>query len=260
MNIRCVTLVIIVSLGQPEARGSENFIDQRYRGWLWFEEKYADYNHSNNIDHITPEEATREIELLKENLDNKRSVMIARPTPENVRDYIIIEEIMWRKALALDNAYREAKFKYPEYFDKLNNPTNVHAVKFQRKLIQKNLENKIRNFVQEFDLILFSKSGCPYCIEFAPVLKRFSDIYGFKTEEVSMGGDGTGLFRGEIMPDLAIKLGIKVFPTIVAVSKNSKHAFEMIRGYVTISELEEYAVLAADYADRLKNEISDVND
>jgi hypothetical protein len=39
--------------------------------------------------------------------------MIARPNIENVKNYLELEEKMWNRALALDLAYREAKFKYP---------------------------------------------------------------------------------------------------------------------------------------------------
>jgi len=164
----------------------------------------------------------------------------------------MLEEIMWKRALALDSAYREAKFMYPELFDKLKDPTNVHAVKFKRKLEQESIESKIKIFAGEFDLVLFSKGSCPYCKEFAPILKRFSQDYGFRIEEVSMDSEMTGLFEGKIMPNLALKLGITATPTVVSISKDGKHAFEMIRGYVTTSELQEYALLASDYAKNLK--------
>ena len=49
------------------------------------------------------------------------------------------------------------------------------------------------------------------------------------------------------------RLGITAFPTVIAVSHDSKTAFELIRGYVSISELEEYSLLAAKYLEEQKN-------
>ena len=100
--------------------------------------------------------------------------------------------------------------------------------------------------------MLFSKGSCSYCKEFAPILKRFGEDYGFKIEELSIDGEMTGLFIGKTIPELAKKLGIEATPTTVAISKDGKHAFEMIRGYVTTMELEEYTILALDYVEGMR--------
>ena len=184
--------------------------------------------------------------------------MIARPSPESVRDYMYYEQIMWEKALALDSAYRQAKFLYPDYYDKIKDPLNVHAVKFKRKLEQKALEQKVKDFANKFDLVFFSKGSCSYCHEFAPILKRFSDFYGFNTEEASLDGVMTGLFNGRQMLNLATKLGIEATPTLVVVSKDGKIAFELIRGFVTNSELEEYAGHAVDYLKTAKTRFNKI--
>lgn len=228
-----------------------SFFNQRYRGWLWFEEKELEAKEHKRKQEITSEEADNEIETLKMEMDKKRSIMIARPSAENVKEYVELEEIMWKRALALDDAYREAKFKYPELFDKLNDPTNVHAVKFKRKLDQDKLRERIKEFANTYDLVLFSKGSCPYCKEFAPVLKHFSDTHGFNTEEASVDGEMTGLFSGKTLPHLAKQLGIEATPTVIAISKDGKYAFEMIRGYVTTRELEEYTDLAINYSKSL---------
>ena len=257
----CIFIVFVVCVHSFNAYANDTnenvkkqgFLSDRYRGWLWFEEKQLAKPKKDSTDRnpadlsITPEDAKNEIEELKEKMEEKRNIMIARPSPETVRDYVVLEEIMWRKALALNNAHAQAKFRYPQYFDKLQNPENVHAVKFKRKLDSEVLENKIKDFATKFDLVFFSRGGCAYCIEFAPVLKRFSDMYGFNTEEASIDGHMSGLFKGKQMADLAKTLGIKATPTVVVVSKDGKNAFELIRGYVDISELEEYVGLAVDY-------------
>lgn len=256
-----VTLVIFMT-SHAMAGGIDHqnsgFFNQRYKGWLWFEEKEKirpEDNKTEEQDHakeITSQEAQRENEELKARLDEKRSIMIARPSPEAVRDYMYYEKIMWEKALALDGAYRQAKFQYPEYFDRLKDPQNVHAVKLKRKLEQESLEGKIKDFGKKFDLVFFSRATCKYCHEFAPILKRFGEFYGFNIEEVSLQGDLIGSFPGKYMPDLAVKLGIEATPSVVAISKDRKTAFELIRGYAAYAELEEYVGLAGDYVKGLK--------
>lgn len=224
-----ILLVILVISSSANA----SFFDERYRGWLWFEE-----NKKSEIVKITPENAKLIIENLKEELDDKRNVMIAQPNAQNVINYIIWEEKMWKNALKLDEAYREAKFLYPEYFDKRNYPTNVHAVKLKRQVDRKEAMAKIKGFAAKFDLVFFFKEDCLYSKSFAPILKDFCIEYSFKLDEVSVnGGD-----------DLAKKLNIKVTPVIYAISKDKKSTFEIIRGFVSKSELEEYVLLAINYS------------
>lgn len=201
------------------------FFDERYRGWFWFEE-----GKKIKVEKMSPEVASKEIEYLKNELDNRRNVMIAQPNAENVKDYIVWEEKMWRNALKLDEAYREAKFLYPEYFDKRKNPTNVHAVKLRRASEREQNINKIREFAQKFDLVVVTKEDCLYSKAFAPILKGFAKEYGFQVSRIEK--------------DVSSNT-----PITYAYSKNGKKKFELVRGFVSKSELEEYALLAINYAD-----------
>jgi conjugal transfer pilus assembly protein TraF len=253
--VLCLSITL-VSYGAKASSASEveisndskpkGFFHQRYRGWVWFEEEPKnEQKKKKNQDHaeddlelegsITPEEARRENEQLKRKLDDLREVMVARPSYENVIKYIKLEEKMWKKALALDDAGRQAKLLYPEYFNKLENPENVHAVKYKRKIDAEKAATKIREFARVYDLVFFANGGCGHCTEFAPVLKRFSEEYGFKVEEASTDGNLTGYFEGKKLPELAKKLGIEATPTVVIVARDGKLAMELIRGYVTTS-------------------------
>ena len=252
--------LLILAAWVSSATPLDNRLGPKYRGFLWFEQKELEQKQQQRKKQnrpLTKSQAQRINEDLKEKLEEKRSIMLANPTAETVRDYTIMEEEMWRRAFALEDAYREARFKYPDLYRQNENPTNVHAVKFKRQQEQQETLRKITAFARAYDLVLFSKEGCPYCTEFAPVLKSFSEIYGFSTEEASSSTKITGFFKGKSMPHLAITLGIEAFPTVVAISKDNKHAFELIRGYASISELEEYTILAMDY---LKKEQSGAKD
>lgn len=230
------------------ANANNDFFNQRYRGWFWYEknEKMSDQEPK-----ISAQEAHEEIEILKREMDEKRNIMIVRPTAENVINYIMLEKRMWDRALKLDEAFREAKIRYPEYFNKLNDPTNVHAVKLKRKYEKEIMKKKIKRFAQKYNLVLFTNAYCQYSQTFAPVLKKFSDEYKIDVQEVSTYGKASGLFRAVEIPVLANHLDIKNTPLIVALRKDGKRVFEFARGYLSISELEDYCELAEKYEDKI---------
>ena len=220
---------------------ANGFLDQRYRGWLWFEDKQKVDKENEGL--ITSKQAREELEEFSKKLEELKFMMLARPTPENVRRYREKEKEMWDKAITLHQAWDMANFLYPEQADLINNPVNVHAVKFKRKLEAEGEEQKIREFAQNYELILFSKNSCPYCHEFAPVFENFAKGFGFNFEKVILDSL-------EVNPKanyLVSKLNIDAAPTIYVVSKNGKDAFELIRGYASISELKTATYLAWKY-------------
>ena len=252
--------IFIVILFLPLSSYAQGFLsDERYRGWLWFENKPLTVNKKQPtrlVEHTTdirPEEARAEIERFAKELEDLRFVMLARPSPESVKAYRDKEKQMWNQAESLHAAWDTANLLYPDQRDLINNPVNVHAVKAKRAIEEEKNKQKIKELAKEFDLVLFFEPSCRYCELLSPVLKSFGDIYGFRIDAVSNSGARHEYFKSVSSPELIERLGITAFPTVIAVSHDSKTAFELIRGYVSLSELEEYSVLAASYLEGAKS-------
>lgn len=186
-------------------------------------------------------------------------MMLARPTVENVKAYRDKEKAMWKQAEALHDSWDMANLLYPEQLDLINNPLNVHAVKAKRELQAEEDDAKIKEMAKNFDLVLFFSSSCRYCQLLSPVLKSFGQQYGFNIEAISNDGSKHEYFRTVYVPELIERLGIKAFPTVIAISHDSKTAFELIRGYVSISELRDYSTLAIKYLAAQEQKQSDQN-
>lgn len=253
----CLLVFSVNALAAGSALNQNSFFKQRYRGWLWFEEKAAisnqqkeqEYKPSN---HITPEAAKAEIELFAKELEDAKYVMLARPSPENVKAYKDKEAEMWKSATQLQESWDMANFLYPEHQDLINEPINVHAVKLKREIDRDGDSVLTTELAKNFDLVLFFKGNCKYCSAFEPVLKTFGETYNFKIEAITMDNTKSEHFYTVSMPNLVSRLGVDAAPTLVAVSKDGKVAFELIRGFASISELEEYSARAAKHLAKQK--------
>lgn len=231
------------------------FLDQRYRGWLWFEEKEAlsglkertsIQNNEEASEEITVEEAKGEVEAIIKELEDLRYVYLARPnfrTQKAYRDKL--GEIMDR-GIRMQQLWDEQNFIEPEYRDLVNSPENVFAVKLNRKIKAQGEKEIIKQFAKDYELVFFFRKSCPRSSEFEPVLKSFGDTHGIKIEAVSIDGSESEYFRGSstVSGDLIEKLGISATPTVIAIRKDARKAFELIRGFVTLSELEENTIKA----------------
>jgi conjugal transfer pilus assembly protein TraF len=251
-NKTLISLFIFFQLVASTANANQNFFEQRYRGWLWFENKEkapadSPRNQNNQASDITPLEAKEEIEQFAKELEELKFMMLARPSPENVKAYRDKEKQMWDQADDLHEAWDMANLLYPEQRDLINNPVNVHGVKAKRAMQEEQNTQKIKALAKDFDLVLFFSDSCKYCALLSPVLKNFGEQYGFHIDAISATGSKHEYFKTANAPELIDRLGITAFPTVIAVSHDSKTAFELIRGYVSASELEEYSLLAAKH-------------
>ncbi len=246
-----IGLTVLPSMALAEV----GFLDQRYRGWLWFEEKEGRSNSKpysgakgNEVldEEITVEEAKGEVEGIIKELEDLRYVYLARPnfrTQKAYRDKL--GEIMDR-GIRMQQLWDEQNFIEPEYRDLVNSPENVFAVKLNRKIKAEAEKEIIKQFAKDYELVFFYRKSCPRSIEFEPVLKSFGDTYQIKIEAVSVDGSESEYFprSSTISQKMIEKLGISATPTVIAIRKDAKKAFELIRGFVTLSELEENTVKA----------------
>lgn len=253
-NIPMFLLIGLMVL-PSRAIAEPGFFEQRYRGWLWFEEKEAlsglkertsTQNNEEASEEITVEEAKGEVESIIKELEDLRYVYLARPnfrTQKAYRDKL--GEIMDR-GIRMQELWDEQNFIEPEYRDLVNSPENVFAVKLNRKIKAQGEKEIIKQFARDYELVFFFRKSCPRSSEFEPVLKSFGDTHGIKIEAVSVDGSESEYFprSSTISQKLIEKLGISATPTVIAIRKDARKAFELIRGFVTLSELKENTIKA----------------
>ena len=258
-----IAFTLAVTLPQESYASNGSFYqgNNKYKGFYWFEtpemQKHKNTN-SNSDDgkesfkYPTPEEAGRAIAERKKQLDDARNIMSELSfrndvPPEVLRDAIIkykkLEIKMYDSAINLVYASEMANFTNPELSNLNEIPTNVFANKIKRKEEQKERVNTIKQFANEFDLLLFTSSTCPYSKAFLPVATNFAGTHGFTLDTAPLDSS-----EGKI----AQSLGIKATPTLVAISKDSKELFEISGGMSSISELERVIVLSSKYSKELK--------
>ncbi|MEM0144018.1 MAG: conjugal transfer protein TraF [Candidatus Parvarchaeum sp.] len=221
----------------------------RYRGFYWFEDKAFLQESKTKEHHIpTPLEAEKAIEARRKIMDDARNQMIElafrKDTPpqllrEAIVKYKKLEQEMYDGGIRLSNASDMANFTNPEIADQIELPTNVFANKLKRKIDEEEKIKTIREFADKFDLVLFANDDCPYCKAFLPVVNIFAKEYGF-----TLSVTGLDTPQGKI----AANLGIKAVPTLVAISKDAGELFELARGFISLSELRDNAVLGHVYS------------
>lgn len=256
---------------------ADNFYNKgnEYRGFYWFEKEFNNEDKDDKkskIDaarNLTPSDAKKRFEMRKKELQQARDKMLelamsSAPKEalyESVYHYKKMEEKMYNASIALASAWEMVNFIHPQLVDNINNPVNVPANRVKRQREQEEQTKLIKEFANLYDLVLLSSSNCQYCIQFKPVLTNFANLYGFGLEitDIDIKDNGKNNERQKNMIAKIIKkFGIDAIPSVIAVSKDGKDAFEFARGFLTISGLERHTELASQMIREGFNETSNM--
>jgi len=248
-----ILLFLLISTSANAANISFYDGANKHKGFYWFEVREQEKMQKQNDNYVlpTPEEASASMEARKLELDNARNVMLELSYREDIPDEVLrtsivkyktLEAKMYGSAIRLADASDMANFTNPELVNYDKEPTNVFANKIKRKLAGEEKLKTIKEFSSKFDLLLFANNDCPYSKGFVPIVTRFANDNGYSLDITSLESSAGAI---------AAKLGITSTPTLVAISKDATQLFEIARGYVSLSELEENIVLSQKYSDEL---------
>lgn len=244
------TIIEVSEEEKKEKKKKKNFFNQRYRGWLWFDERDVSLEEEQKNNN-TPVPTTEEMELAeKENKEFARELELLKQMmvryPENL-DYVVMykkkEKEMQERAMKVAVHWSMANFMNPDLIDELENPMNMYGRDIKRSEDKRKESERLKKVAREVDLFIFRQGGCPYCETLEKHLSTFAHRYGFSVEAVSPDGSNSSYFETNHSPEMIAALGLEVMPTVVAIVKDTRDRYELVRGAVSIADLEEKSLL-----------------
>lgn len=271
--IQLVILTAAQLIITPAQAAKQDFFEQRYRGWLWFDESQVESildTQEDTKDAIVEQskaptleemqQAKRENEQFSEELELLKHLAIRHPENlEYIKLYKLKEKQMMDNAQTLGLNWIMANFLNPEIINELENPQNIYGRDILAK--EKNVDNRetLQALSNKVELFVFRQDGCPYCSTLEKHLKTFANKYGFKVEAITPDNSQSKYFKSNSSPELIAVLGLEVMPTVIAVVHDNRQRFELARGAVSVVDLEEKALLLAQYLTTTQDEAKQGN-
>ena len=236
------------------AAGLENrFYDDTRHGWFWYEDPPPVQDQSE-IKPKSAEKPPRNIPSLDNysidqlwnmypddfqkllNVLQKKAVQA--PTEQNIMEYLTMQDIARRKALAYTNATMYVTQKHSELFN-VNHvyPTAGPGITARARMQQNEIFQTISRAGKNHALIFFISPGCGFCEKQAGILAYFKDKYGWqiKTVDISRNINATARFN------------ISVTPTLLLIKKGQEKYMTVTSGVIALSELERKLYRAIRY-------------
>lgn len=116
--------------------------------------------------------------------------------------------------------------------------TPVGIVKHRVKNVSNN--NLMSQFAQNYVLYFFYDTDCPYCREFAPILKDFVTQYKIKVIPITNDGNALPEFPNtKANQDEAAMFNVEGAPMLYALNKKTHKHYLIADGKISASELKQ---------------------
>lgn len=188
-------------------------------------------------------DGTRAVEALKklrEEVEQKRALAILKPTPENLKTYIVAQEALMDRASVFSDVWRRVIWANPDLNYQLRNPSNNAAIQVRDSQRNKREGETLTAIAKDWGLFFIFRSDCPYCHRLAPTLKFLSEQYGITVFPVSLDGGGLPEFPRPARDNgMAGALGVSVVPLVVLGNVKDRRLLPIGSGVLSAQEIVE---------------------
>ena len=228
----------------PSATAS--FYQESKHGWFWYEDPAQVVEENQEMPAAQPKTSaqSRDVSLahystetlwnmhpddFQQLLNGLQKKAVQYPTEQNILEYLSIQDIARRKALAYANATQFVTQKRADLFN-INQvyPTSSPGAVARVQMQQEEIAGTIREAGNDHALLFFATAGCGFCEKQAQILAYFVDKYGWQVKPVDM----------ERESNIALRFNITTTPTLLLIRQDRKQSMPIATGVATLPEIE----------------------
>ena len=246
-----------------EPRVDDSYWRDRERGWFWYDDPLPERNEGPKpaaVPTISAPTAPKkpselvEFEALQKRVEDLRNIAIINPSEQNIRNYLNIQNFVIEKASTFADVAQRVIWATPELDPTVTGrPVNAKALEVFDREQAGARTNTVAQLSQTHALFFFFRSDCPYCHQFAPLLKDFEAKFGLHIVPISVDGGGLPEFRNPRVDNgIARTLDVRQVPALFLAEPRGGRITPIGYGVLSESELLEriYVVTQPD-ADKL---------
>ena len=214
------------------ANAQAGYIERKAEGWHFYEPMAVPQEKSEEDEITTDSSAPEErLKAFKAEVERLKQVAVMDPTYDNVKSYMTIQKELMDKGSAFASKWMEVVFTTPQLDYSIEHPTSQagrHVYLDQKK---QQMDQEVYKLSQTHGLFFFVSSSCAYCKKFAPIVKSFSQKYGWEVMAISTDGSTIPEFPNAVVDNgTASKLGVESVPTLLAVNPHTEEVISLSNG------------------------------
>ncbi len=210
------------------------FVDRKAEGWHYYEtlehpEEPKEDQKEDQSPVAPPEER---LASFKKEVERLKAVAVMEPTYNNVKAYMTIQKEMMDKASAFSSRWMEVVFTTPQLDHNIKSPTSQAGRHVFLAEKRHQMDQEIARLSETYGLFFFYSGSCAYCKKFAPIVKAFSERYGWDVMAISMDGSTLPEFPDAVVDNgIAARFQIEDVPLLMAVNPETGKTDVLSHGF-----------------------------
>jgi conjugal transfer pilus assembly protein TraF len=236
-------LILLVCLFMPtitvvaEETGNQFYGDTKH-GWFWYEDPppveelqeeiiqrktvSLDTYSINDIWNMHPDD-------FQNLLNDLQKKAVQYPDEQNILEYLSMQDVARRKALAYTNVAMYVTQKHSDLFNVAQvYPSARPGITARVRMQQNEITQTIATAANNHALIFFVSPSCGFCEQQAQILAYFTDKYNWPIKIVDISRQ----------IQAASRFNITITPTLLLIKKGADKSLTVSTGVITLSELE----------------------
>lgn len=246
-----ILLLFLIAMGFANHSAAQ-FLEKKAEGWHWYEDLPQPQKKEDKKKPPQPESVkiklpepkpltpTEQLQAFKKEVESRLHLAILQPTRENVQAYQEIQKVMADRSEHFAQRWMEVVYTTPHLDYSLKHPTAQAArhVYLDEEAKKKTL--MIKGLAKSHGLFFFFKASCPYCHQFAPIVKSFAQKYGWLVIPISLDGSSLPEFQDARADNgIANRLNVTSLPTLLAVNPKTQVVIPLSVGMTTHDQIED---------------------
>ena len=236
-----IGVVFLVCWSLPLPASSLSFFGRHAEGWHWYEQPPVFKTQKRkSLKHPSLRTSSETLKAFRRKVEELKETAVMDPSFENVRSYMEIQKILLDRASRFSQRWLEVVYRTPHLDYTLKHPVASAARHVYLDEQKREMEDQIKALSKTYGLFFFFSSSCAYCRTFAPIVKRFSEVHGWKVLAISTDGSRLSEFPEAKTDNGASKaLGVKALPALLAVDPVSGNTIPLSYGMSTLDQIED---------------------
>lgn len=220
-----------------------SWYSQEQKGWLWYKAtpkvKKALKEEPLKGTSQKPLTYQEKLQKVRANFEEIKAKALLEPTLKNVTDFLKAQEAILKRADYFQEMGMVATLLNASSYRESDQPFPVHRKIYEQET-EKQLDQEIQNLTQQYGIFFLFKNDCPYCHQFAPIVREFLNAYPFDFKAISKDGLPLKEFP-EAVPDNGTISAINpegIYPALFLVNPRTREVIPLSRGLINLPELK----------------------
>ncbi len=229
------------ALASPDCPISSFYQDTKH-GWFWYEDPPQEQQERGHapikkaphklpsLEHYTIDDLWNMYpDEFQELLNILQKKAVQTPSEQHIMEYLTMQDIARRKALAYTNATMYVTQKHSDLFNTSQvYPTAGPGITARVRLQQQEISRTINQAAANHALLFFTRTGCGFCEQQARILSYFVDKYGWQIKPVNISSS----------PEAMARFNVTLTPTLLLIKKGQDTSMTITTGVIALTELE----------------------